>query len=142
MRKEEEWIKDYTIVDKVTNSTRESLIHLIEKLVEIKEYRIETLFLAVNLLDSYLNKVKGDKRITCLGSLAVGCLLISAKVEEPITPNFYNMSRLLERLDLVKITKDALIDIESKILRALDFSIHNVISLNFLDRYLRLYGMD
>ena len=63
MRKEEELIGDYTIVDKVTNVTRESLIHLIQKLVEIKEYRIETLFVAVNLLDSYLKRVKGDERI-------------------------------------------------------------------------------
>ena len=110
--------------------------------MEIKEYRIETLFLAVYLIDSYLRKVKGNKRISCLGSLTVGCLLIAAKVEEPVIPNFFNMCRLLERLDLVKISKDTLIDTESKILIALDFSIHRVISLNFLDRYLRLYGMD
>ena len=72
----------------------------------------------------------------------MGCLIIAAKLEEPRTPNFHNMCRLLEKLDLVKISKDALIDIESKILNDLDFSIRNVISLNFLDRYLRLYGMD
>ena len=52
------------------------------------------------------------------------------------------MCRLLEKLDIVKISKEALDDIESKILRDLDFSIRYVISLNFLDRYLRLYGMD
>ena len=100
------------------------------------------MFLAVSLLDSYLTKEKEEKRITCLGSLAVSCLLIAAKLEEPKTPSFQNMCQLLERLDLVKIKKDTLNEIESKIMLALDFSIRNVISLNFLDRYLRLYGMD
>ena len=106
MRYEEELLGDYTLADKVTNTTRASLVQLIEKLVELKEYRIETLFLAVSLMDSYLTKVKGDKRITCLGSLAVSCLLIAAKLEEPKTPSSFNMCRLLESLDLVKITKE------------------------------------
>ena len=100
------------------------------------------MFLAVSLFDSYLTKEKEDKRVTCLGSLAVSCLLIAAKLEEPKTPSFDNMCKLLESLDLVKITKATLNEIESKVLLALDFSIRNAISLNFLDRYLRFFGMD
>ena len=100
------------------------------------------MFLTINLLDNYLTKTKAEERISCLGSLTVGCLLIAAKLEEPITPNYNNMCRLLERLDLVKIEKSTLFDVETKVLLALDFSIRNVISLNFLDRYLRLLGMD
>ena len=72
----------------------------------------------------------------------MGCLLIAAKLEEPITPNYDNMCKLLQRLDLVKIEKSTLIEVELKVLLALDFSTWNVISLNFLDRYLRLLGMD
>ena len=100
------------------------------------------MFLAISLLDNYLAKSKAEERIPCLGSLVVGCLLIAAKLEEPVTPNYNNMCNLLEKLDLVQIGKSTLIQIEMEVLLALDFSTRNVISLNFLDRYLRLLGMD
>ena len=142
MRREEVCVGDYTISDRVNNTTRISIIHLIEKLAELKDYKIETLFLAVSLLDMYITTVKQENRVTCLGSLAVSCLLIAAKLEEPITPSYNNMCRLLGKLDIVKIEKSALNAIESKILVALDFSIRSIISINFLDRYLRLFGLD
>ena len=75
------------------------------KLTEIKGYKIETLFLATNLLDSYLANVKQVKRYQCLGSLTVCCLLIAAKIEEPRVPSFGNMCRFLEKNKVVKISK-------------------------------------
>ena len=74
---------------------------------------METLFLTVNLFDNYLTKTKDEERISCLGSIVVACILIAAKLEEPITPNFNNMCKLLERLDLVKIDKTTLFHIET-----------------------------
>lgn len=142
MRREEVRIGDYTTSDRVSNSVRVSILHLIEKLAELKDYKIETLFLAVSLFDMYTTTAKPENRITCLGSLAVSCLLIAAKLEEPITPNYNNMCRLLGKLGIVQIEKSALSDIESKVLVALDFSIRSIISINFLDRYLRLFGLD
>ena len=79
------------------------MIQLIEKLVEIKEYRIDTLYLAVSLLDRYLGTVELSERVPCYGSLAVSCLLIAAKLEEPICPNYKNMCKLLDKLQVVKI---------------------------------------
>ena len=60
------------------------MINLIEKLGEIKEYSIDTYFLAVNLLDRYLAKTNKNETVTCLGSVAVTCLLIAVKLEEPV----------------------------------------------------------
>ena len=77
--------------------------------------------MSVSLLDSYITKVTEDKRVTCLGSLVVCCLLIAAKLEEPKTPSSYNMCILLESLDVVKITKELLNEIECKVFLALDF---------------------
>ena len=51
-------VGDYTLLDRVDNSTRVSILHLIEKLAELKDYKIETLFLAVSLLDMYITTVK------------------------------------------------------------------------------------
>ena len=89
------------------------MLNLIEKLGEIKEYTIDTFFLAVSLLDRYLAKADLEERVPCLGSLAVTCLLIAVKLEEPITPSYNNMCKLLAKLKVVKIVKSTLCDYEN-----------------------------
>ena len=118
------------------------MLNLMEKLGEIKEYTIDTFFLAVSLLDRYLASTTPDKRVKCLGSLAVTCLLIAVKLEEPVSPSYNNMCKLLAKLKVVKIEKYTLFDYESQVLMTLDFSIRNVGSIHFLERYLRLFGLD
>ena len=118
------------------------MLNLMEKLGEIKEYSIDTFFLAVSLLDRYLAKVPADKRLPCLGSLAVTCLLIAVKLEEPVTPSYNNMCKLLAKLKVVKIEKRTIQYYENQVLQELDFSIRNVGSIHFLERYLRLFGLD
>ena len=56
-------IGNYTVSDEVTNSLRKSSIGLLSKLTTIKGYKVETLFLATNLLDRYLANVKKDERV-------------------------------------------------------------------------------
>lgn len=58
MRKEEFRIGNYTKKSSVSKETRAALIQLIEKLVEIKNYRMDTLFLATSLLDRFLANMK------------------------------------------------------------------------------------
>lgn len=70
------------------------------------------------------------------------CLLIAVKSEEPIAPSYNNMCKLLAKLKVVKIEKSKIIDYENQVLLALDFSIRNIGSINFLERYLRLFGLD
>ena len=142
MRREEILIGDYTVNSSVSNQTRSAMLNLMEKLGEIKEYTIDTFFLAVSLLDRYLASTTPDKRVKCLGSLAVTCLLIAVKLEEPVSPSYNNMCKLLAKLKVVQIEKSALFDYESQVLLTLDFSIRNVGSIHFLERYLRLFGLD
>ena len=71
----------------------------------MKEYKLDTLFLAVNITDRYLVKASIYNRIVCFGSLAICCLLIAAKLMEPVSPNFNNMCRLLDKLKVVKMQK-------------------------------------
>ena len=98
MRKEEFCIGNYTKTSSITNETRASLIQLIEKLVEIKNYRMDTLFLAISLLDRFLASMKPETKKLCLGSLSICCLLIAVKLEEPKIPSYNNMCKLLEQL--------------------------------------------
>ena len=100
MRREEILIGDYTNAS-VSNQTRSAMLNLMEKLGEIKEYTIDTFFLAVSLLDRYLASATPDKRVKCLGSLAVTCLLIAVKLEEPVSPSYNNMCKLLAKLKVV-----------------------------------------
>ena len=62
MRGDEIRIGNYTKTSNVSNETRTSLIQLIEKLVEIKEYRMDTLFLAISLLDKFLANMKPEAK--------------------------------------------------------------------------------
>ena len=142
MRREEILIGDYTVNSSVSNQTRSAMLNLMEKLGEIKEYTIDTFFLAVSLLDRYLATVTPTKRVKCLGSLAVTCLLIAVKLEEPVSPSYNNMCKLLAKLKVVQIEKGTLFDYENQVLLTLDFSIRNVGSIHFLERYLRLFGLD
>ena len=50
---------DYTTCQalKVTKEDREQMFFVIEKIHEIKEYKIETLFLAMSIADRYLEKL-------------------------------------------------------------------------------------
>ena len=71
----------------------------------MKEYKLDTLFLAVSITDRYLAKFSLSSSKVCYGSLAICCLLIAAKLVEPVVPNFNNMCRLLDKLGVVKIQK-------------------------------------
>ena len=41
------------------------MIQFIEKVAELKEYRLDTLFLAVNIIDRYLARTNSSNRISC-----------------------------------------------------------------------------
>ena len=86
MRRQEEAIGDYTIYEacslKITNHARQQMVLLIEELHAIKQYKIETLYLAVSLADRYLVYIAlSEKEPPCLVTLAVTCILLAAKIE-------------------------------------------------------------
>ena len=74
------------------------MVLLIEELHSIKQYRELTFYFAVNIANRYLAKLvaKGASPpdIVCLG---VTCLLIAAKMNEPLGPNFGNMVLLINQ---------------------------------------------
>ena len=74
--------------------------------------------------------------------MALACLLIGAKLEQPKHPNFMNMINALEDLNGDKCKKDDLVELEEKILRLLGFDFNFNGPKQFLDRYLRVLGFD
>ena len=93
------------------------MIALIEDLHSKKNYKEETLFLAVSIADRYLvNLCVQRKQPPCLTSLAVISLLLGAKLEQPMHPSFNIMLKLLKETHGIVIDKSTLISMEKDIL--------------------------
>ena len=118
------------------------MVILIEDLHRHKGYKIDTLFLAVSIADRYLvNLAVEGQKAPCLVTLGVTCLLMAAKLEQPMHPSFNIMVRLLADTQRLFVTKQALIQLEEKIIRALEFSIHFTSIVPFLERYQLILGI-
>ena len=116
--------KDYAIGNYVrrlgherfTNEDRERLINIIQELNRKKEYKVETLHLAGSIADRYLKIVlsSNDQPIPNLFALAATCMLMAAKLEQPISPSFNRMVALLPSHTQKRVTKQDLIKLEEK----------------------------
>lgn len=77
-----------------------------------------------------------------LYQLGATSLLIAAKIEQPIMPSFTRMISLMPEDVQAKTSKQNLIDLEQKMLTALQFNMSYVSPVAFLARYQRLLGID
>lgn len=61
--------------------------------------------------------------------------MIAAKLEEPIQPSFNRMVRLAEIEWNFEITKKELAELEAQVIRTLDWDLHTITPVFFLERY-------
>ena len=52
------------------------------------------------------------------------------------------MINLLEAQHQTTLVKQDIIDLEERVLRTLDFACHHVSAIPFLERFLRIFGID
>ena len=145
MLKSERSIDNYTKIKKfgVMKKTRDSLVDLIQQLHERKEYRLETFYKAVSIADRYLAALAArDEKPPNLLHLGTLCMLMAAKLDQPISPSFNRMISLLPSDQILTNTKQKLIDLETLIVRELDFDLQWVSPLTFLERFIRLFAFD
>ena len=85
---------------------RQQMVKLIEELAFMKDYKLETILIAVSLADRYLVNIaiKGEPA-PCLIPLAVVCVLMAAKLEQPISPSFNRLIHLLYEQHQIKLEK-------------------------------------
>merc|ERR1712151_966542 len=88
-----------------------------------------------------MGKSKG-KKAPNLAMLATTALLMAAKIEQPISPSFNRMINLLPDSQRGRIRNYDLIDLEEKIVFALEFDFHYSSPITFLERYQRLFSVD
>lgn len=129
---------------KITARDRDQMISTIQYLHKKKDgYKQETMHLAGNIADRYLSYLaRKGKRAPSTTVLATTALLVAAKIEQPISPSFNRMINLLPESYKARVFKEDLIDLEEKIVKALEFDFSYASSVTFLERYQRLFSVD
>lgn len=97
----------------------------------------ETMFLAVAIIDRYLQKVHiiDKKKIQLLGAAS---LLVASKYEETYPPEISNFVYICSNL----YTKTEILRMEGQIMKTLDFFIGYPLSVHFLRRYSKASSPD
>lgn len=101
-------------------------VHLKFKLVA------ETMFLTINLIDRYLEKQQINRKQLQL--VGVTCLFISTKYEEIYPPDLRDFVYVTDKA----YTKQQILEMEGRVLSALNFNITINSSYLFLERYTKL----
>ena len=88
------------------NYDRSYGIQKIFDLHQKKDYKVETVFTAANILDHYIHAI-GVENFPKLKmvNLATVCSLMAAKLEQPISPSFSRMITLLSEAEQKHVTK-------------------------------------
>lgn len=110
---------------------------LIDWLIEVhQKFKLipETLFLTVNILDRYLEKVPINR--TRLQLAGVSAMLIASKYEEIYAPELYDFVYITDK----SYSREDIISMESSMLKLLNFNICTPSSFRFLERYCGLIG--
>lgn len=80
----------------ISNEERFDLLDMVRQLHTVKEYKPETFYKAVFVVDAYLDGLsrlgRSAPNLIHLGTIAI---LLAAKLEQPISPSFNRMIRLL-----------------------------------------------
>ena len=104
-----------------------------------KDYKPETLFIAAGILDRYIYMIGVQNfpkaQMVCLSTI---CVLLSAKVEQPISPSFNRLISLLTPEEQKYVSKPMLIELESEIIVRMGFDFNFPGPIQSMDRYLRI----
>lgn len=112
---------------------------LIDWIVDVHfkfKLRPETLFLTVNLIDRYLEKVTILR--SKLQLVGVSAMLIACKYEEIYAPEIKDFVYITDKA----YTKEEILQMEGNILNILEFNLTFTSSLNFLEKYAILMNLD
>lgn len=108
---------------------------LVDWLIEVHyKFKLlpETLFLTVNLIDRYLERV--DVIRTKLQLVGVTAMLIASKFEEIYAPEVNDFVYITDKA----YTREEILSMENSMLLALDFNICTPSSFRFLERYSKI----
>ena len=119
------------------------MIALMQEIHRIKQYTLETLFLACSIIDRFMKKlVEMNSEAPHLVLLGTVGLMIAAKMNEHVMPSFELTIDILPPSLQKKVSEKKMRELEIKILQVLDFDLTYDGPLPFLDRYAYLLNID
>ena len=150
MLKEEQAIGNYIDAENlpstiISKSCRKFLIQMVQSLHQVKNYKEETLYLAISIADRYLVNlvIRGEDKPVDFPSLAVSCLFLAAKIEQPFRTSLKRLVVAANQISgLTNISQKKIKNYETKVVLELEFSMHFISPLDFLERFIRIFGMD
>ena len=97
------------------------------------------MFIAAGILDRYIH-MTGPQNFpkSQMVNLATICVLMSAKLEQPISPSFTRMINLLTDDEKRYVSKSSLIELEAQILAKMGFDFNFPGPMQPMERYLRV----
>lgn len=107
----------------------------------MKSYKKETVLIAVGLFDRYLSRlatIQTNKEAVDLVLLITVCLMLAAKLNEPMSPCLDNIVPLIQKPNS-KYEKQHLIDLEFKVVSRLQFDLQVIHPAVFTGRYLPFF---
>ena len=102
------------------------MVYIISQLHQIKTYQLETFYKAVSIADRYLASLARREKIEeapSVVNLATLSVLVAAKLDQPISPSFTRMLTCLPPNLIPITTKQDLINLETLLVRELDFDL-------------------
>jgi len=115
---------------------------------QVKNYKIDTLYLAISVADRYLVNliIRYEDKPVDFSALAVAALFVAAKIEQPFRPSLDRLVATVNSMagygHLTMQTREKVGAYEHMILIELEFSLHFISPLIFLDRFERIFGVD
>lgn len=80
----------------ISEEARFTMVQLIEQIHHIKDYKEETLFLAVSIADRYLALLAVlHGLVPSLIELGVISIMLAAKLNEHLSPSYYNIIKII-----------------------------------------------
>lgn len=120
--------------------------YIVQKIFDLhdkKQYRSETVFTAMNILDRYLAQIGFwvfPRNQACL--LATTSILVAAKIEEKFAPSFEYMLTFLTEEERQIVNREELLELEADILVTLGFDLCFPGPVAPMERFLRLLQID
>ena len=125
----------------ITPEMRYSMVELMEQLIIAYGHETEAFFYATNIADRYLAiQAVYKKSAPSLIELGIVSILLAIKLLHHVNPGLNTLVKTVNEWDILQIERENLLNLERKVLIALDFGLHFESPTCFLDRFEVLIG--
>lgn len=131
-------VKDALINHRIEESLRAKMVDWMIEVITKFELNTKTFFLSVKIMDKYLQLSKTTLESADILLLGITCMFIAHKLEDVVR---YNIKVFEKGIGHNKVTAKDIVEMEQKILIALNFSVDMPVCVDFLTLICGIYGV-